>query len=99
MTLWGIILLWAAFGVLIWSGKHMSVHDIKDFHGAYIGESYLLASVMSRFLFGLVVVVMIFAVVHFLKKRKIVAQILAFLSGGGWIAFYMYICQKIPYFF
>jgi hypothetical protein len=94
-----MILLWIVFGALIWSGKHMSVHDIKDFHGAYMGESYRVASIVSRFLFGSVVVVMMLALVYLIKNKKRPAQILALLLGGGWMVLYGYVCQQTPYFF
>jgi uncharacterized membrane protein (UPF0136 family) len=99
INFWSMVILWIIFVVLIYFKGHMSVYDIKDFHGAYMAESYLKASTTSKLLFALVVVTMVFSTVKLLKKRKIATQILTLLIGSSWIAYYLYICKKVPYFF
>ena len=92
-------IVWVVFSLLVYFNLHLSVYDIKDFHGAFMGESYLVASGISQIVFGLTILIILFAIVNLIKNREKIAQLLALILAGFWIVFYTYVCSKTAYFF
>ena len=105
LLMYGNGTLWVVFAMLVFFEKHRMVVSTRDWHGQYVGESYLVASNFSMTLYGINMVLLLLLILksasllYHKQFKQTMIYFVNILLGLAWIGWYEIVCIKEPYFF
>ena len=104
LLMYGNGTLWVVFAMLVFFEKHRMVVSTRDWHGQYMGESYLVASNFSMTLYGINMVLLLLLILksasllYHKQFKQTIIYIVNILLGLAWIGWYEIVCIKESFF-